>query len=1019
MKRRIRLHLTLAVILIFSIARISCQQDYEKHFGEDLRYRLHLQILHNYDRLKPFFEEAYLLYPSIPHGVLESVSYTYTRFTIPNTDTLEVDDNAIPRTYGPMGLTLHGKNYFRESLRYVALQSDFMIEALINDPRSSILAYASVFADLQEEFGIYDDNLEKYAPIFVAMSELPEESDAMNMQLYAIYHFLSDTSSASFGVPVRQMDFQLIFGDELLKLQSPVLKSSRTSNDIESVSEADYVGAIWRPAPSCNYTSGRTVPITSVTIHYTSGTYAGSIAWFQNCNAKVSAHYVIRSFDGQVTQMVHESDKAWHVGVANGYTIGIEHEAYGDIQSFFTPEMYLSSANLIRDICQRRPNIHPLHIFSIDTLDDGTVMTVGQHPLGGSTACIQIRGHQHYPSQTHTDPGPYWNWNLYYKLVNRDTPMAIATASEGVFIDSGGENLNYGNDERTLFLIHLENADSVVLQFDFFDLEDDHDYMWVYAGNSVFAPCVGRWSTNTPGRVAAAGPDMLVEFRSDCQGTAQGWVARWHGAYPLQTEDTVAPTTTIMWDENAWLTQDTSLSFQDVDDVCVRERFYQIVECVNGGWSADANKGFLFENFEAQLNPNVWSNDGNWEVANGICRSSRANGKAYLNAAVCLGRAESFLFDFTLNWLTGDRCSFYFNADGRVCENFAGNAYQILFDKNDNSLSINRITCGVATTLAKVENVSYSYHQNVMYRVVWNSATRSIWVYKQMELLGQAKDAIQMATGNNLSFVTENALISVDIVCSYASRATEVFLTVGPEDTCLVRTQALNGVARCRVKSLAVDQCGNFSPLVEKLLKVDYTPPTTPEWVQDGMEEDGMALLLRGVIACVRWANSQDDESGVEQYECLLTVTNGGERRCIEKTVRNQSNLCLSIGVGLGEMYVQVAVRARNEAGLCSEWVQSNGRIYQKPQLSRVRHFRIEPNPATSFVNVVPVLEVGDSKKEDVCRCSLHDLSGKVIREFVLSQYGSFSVADLHPGIYLLKICNGQQVIQVDKIVKY
>ena len=1020
MERYKRLHLILVLLLVLTTWRTSCQQDFTKEgFYDDLRKRIQLRILHDYELLEPYFNEAYRNFPSIPRGILESISYTYTRFVVPDTDTLELDDNAIPRTYGPMGLTLHGKNYFRENLRYVAQHSNCTIESLVKDARISILAYAAVFADLQKEYVIFGEKVEKYVPIFVAMSELPKEGVAMNLHLYAIYHFLADTTSVSFGVPLREVDFQSIFGDELSSLQSPVLESVRGNVNVLESAEADYSAAIWRPAPTCNYTSGRTMPVSNVTIHYTSGTYAGAISWFLNCNANVSSHYVIRSFDGQVTQMVRERDKAWHVGSANGYTIGIEHEAYGDVQSFFTPEMYLSSADLVRDICRRRTNIQPLHLFSVDTLDDGTVMTVGQHPLGGSTACIQIRGHQHYPSQTHTDPGPYWNWNLYYKLVNRDTPMAIATASEGVFIDSGDENLNYGNDERTLFLIHLENADSVVLQFDFFDLEDDHDYMWVYAGNSVFAPCVGRWSTNTPGRVAAAGPDMLVEFRSDCQGTAQGWVARWHGAYPLQTEDTVAPTTTIMWDENAWLTQDTSLSFQDVDDVCVRERFYQIVECVNGGWSADANKGFLFENFEAQLNPNVWSNDGNWEVANGICRSSRANGKAYLNATVCLGRAESFLFDFTLNWLTGDRCSFYFNADGRVCENFAGNAYQILFDKNDNSLSINRITCGVATTLAKVENVSYSYHQNVMYRVVWNSATRSIWVYKQMELLGQAKDAIQMATGNNLSFVTENALISVDIVCSYASRATEVFLTVGPEDTCLVRTQALNGVARCRVKSLAVDRCGNFSPLVEKLLKVDYTPPTTPEWVQDGMEEDGMALLLRGVIACVRWANSQDDESGVEQYECLLTVTNGGERRCIEKTVRNQSNLCLSIGVGLGEMYVQVAVRARNEAGLCSEWVQSNGRIYQKPQLSRVRHFRIEPNPAKDFVNVLYVSKDESLRKENDVWCALHDLSGKVIRVMNLPQSGVLPVADLHPGVYLLKFCKGQSVLQVDKIVKY
>lgn len=1019
MERYKRLHLILVLLLVLTTWRTSCQQDFTKEgFYDDLRKRIQLRILHDYELLEPYFNEAYRNFPSIPRGILESISYTYTRFVVPDTDTLELDDNAIPRTYGPMGLTLHGKNYFRENLRYVAQHSNCTIESLVKDARISILAYAAVFADLQKEYVIFGEKVEKYVPIFVAMSELPKECVAMNLHLYAIYHFLADTTSVSFGVPLREVDFQSIFGDELSSLQSPVLESVRGNVNVLESAEADYSAAIWRPAPTCNYTSGRTMPVSNVTIHYTSGTYAGAISWFLNCNANVSSHYVIRSFDGQVTQMVRESDKAWHVGSANGYTIGIEHEAYGDVQSFFTPEMYLSSADLVRDICRRRTNIQPLHLFSVDTLDDGTVMTVGQHPLGGSTACIQIRGHQHYPSQTHTDPGPYWNWNLYYKLVNRDTPMAIATASEGVFIDSGGENLNYGNDERTLFLIHLENADSVVLQFDFFDLEDDHDYMWVYAGNSVFAPCVGRWSTNNPGRVAVSGPDLLVEFRSDCQGTAQGWVARWSGVYSSQTLDTIAPTTAIVWDENGWLTCDTLLSFQDEDDVRVEERFYQIMESMNGVWSANTKHGFLCDNFDSELDSDIWLHDGNWIVENGKCRSSCVNGNTFLNVNVDLDQSESYLFDFYLCWLSGERCSFYFNADGLVCENYTGNAYQVLFDKWDNSLTINKITNGSCVALKKIRNVYYSYQQNYKYRVLWNRTSRTIRVYRHAALLGQASDMSSVINGRYLSFATENALVSVDNVRSYASRATEVMLTVGSADTCLVRTQALNGVARCKVKSVVVDMSGNFSPLIEKLLMVDYTPPVTPVWIRDKWEGE-LSQLQRGLYACANWAESQDVNSGVDSYDCIITMIEGLNRSSAEKTVYNSLNVCQLLDVRSDKTFVQVAVRARNRAGLCSDWILSTGALYQRMQFAKVRQFRVEPNPTRDVVKIVPVVKNVELEKDDKYCCSLHDLSGKVIREWRLSQFDMLSVADLHPGVYLLKIFDDQNVIQVDKIVKY
>ena len=77
--------------------------------------------------------------------------------------------------------------------------------------------------------------------------------------------------------------------------------------------------------------------------------------------------------------MVPEADKAWHVGVANSYTIGIEHEAYGNIYSYFTMNMYQSSADLVKNICSRRSNINPHRVFYRDTLDDGTVLNDGVH----------------------------------------------------------------------------------------------------------------------------------------------------------------------------------------------------------------------------------------------------------------------------------------------------------------------------------------------------------------------------------------------------------------------------------------------------------------------------------------------------------------------------------------------------------------------------------------------------------------------------------------------------------------
>src|SRR5438128_7268908 len=71
------------------------------------------------------------------------------------------------------------------------------------------------------------------------------------------------------------------------------------------------------PASPSNYSPGGITTVQYVVVHTMQGSYAGSISWFQNPVAEVSAHFCVRSDDGEITQMVHLADKAWHVGNSN------------------------------------------------------------------------------------------------------------------------------------------------------------------------------------------------------------------------------------------------------------------------------------------------------------------------------------------------------------------------------------------------------------------------------------------------------------------------------------------------------------------------------------------------------------------------------------------------------------------------------------------------------------------------------------------------------------------------------
>ncbi|MFI6886648.1 N-acetylmuramoyl-L-alanine amidase [Streptosporangium canum] len=157
----------------------------------------------------------------------------------------------------------------------------------------------------------------------------------------------------------------------------------------------DYPNAGWVAASSANYTASSrpsAYAIDRIVIHVTQGSYAGTISWFQNPSASVSAHYVVRSSDGAVTQMVRDKDVAWHAGnwSYNTRSVGIEHEGYVSDASWFTDAMYRASAALTRHIADR---------------------------YGIPKDRTHIIGHNQVPGATHTDPGPNWDWTRYMQYV--------------------------------------------------------------------------------------------------------------------------------------------------------------------------------------------------------------------------------------------------------------------------------------------------------------------------------------------------------------------------------------------------------------------------------------------------------------------------------------------------------------------------------------------------------------------------------------------------------------------------
>ena len=111
--------------------------------------------------------------------------------------------------------------------------------------------------------------------------------------------------------------------------------------------------------------------IQGIVMHSTIGSYGGSLAWFKNPKARVSAHYVIKE-DGEISRCVVDADTAWHAGITNVskdkapkllrdnfttnlnfITLGVE---VSDNKNFNWPYpklQYKACVELVADICKR------------------------------------------------------------------------------------------------------------------------------------------------------------------------------------------------------------------------------------------------------------------------------------------------------------------------------------------------------------------------------------------------------------------------------------------------------------------------------------------------------------------------------------------------------------------------------------------------------------------------------------------------------------------------------------------
>ncbi len=900
------------------------------------------------------FDQAYAQFPYLPEGILEAVSWNNTRMVhLPGDETA---CSGIPQAYGIMGLHDNGKNYFIENGNVVAQFTGISVAQQKNSATAQVMAYAQMFDALMAvTVGVPEDKNDAAAirTVLHSLSEIPDSGAvnllARDMQVYSVLSSMnSPVFAQQFNFNPSDYDLEALFGTNNYKVLSAKkikLKANGIESDkgdifqLPSNKSNQYGPAIWNPAPICNFSSRLGVPISAITIHTVQGTYAGAISWAQNCAADVSYHYVIRSSDGQVTQMVLEEDKAWHVGSENPYTIGYEHEGYVSNAAWYTNEMYLSSADLSRDIVNSGYGILPLRTF------DGPA-TSGTNVLGG---CIKIKGHQHFPNQTHVDPGINWNWEYYYQLINNPPNIITITSSSGTLTDTGGAMTDYSDDERQLWLIQPPAAQSITLDFSVFELENNWDYLYIYDGDTTTSPLIGTYTgTNSPGTIISTGGSLLLEFRSDCATVAEGWVA----TFSETVADATPPITSII--PNAtWHTDDFIVDFVDTDAQSgVDKRFYLAGKKANSenDWSSLGDYGFANETFE--------DNDLNWNAVTGTYNLNAGalnfqdvnenNSNTYM--LVEQDNASSYLYEWDqtiTSAASNQRAGMHFFCDSANLTN-RGNSYFIYLRESNDKVQIYSVDTNVFNLEADID---FPVNQGQTYncKTFFDPISGAIDVYIDDSLIASWQDLTPLSVGNSISLRTGGCEAIFDNIRVYKSRGTQATIQAGLGELMFIESE--NAIPTGFVRSLALDSAGNWSlPEVATYL-LDFTPPEI-DFLNDGNALDVDTFTTSTLYA--NW-NALDIHSGIGNYEIAIGTlpviddvypwTDNGGSNAFSTILSNP----------LYDQTYYVSIRATNQAGLTEQFMSDGQRYIDNlniNDISGLDQIELYPNPTDGFVQL-------------------------------------------------------------------